>query len=128
MKKALSVAVAVVLSISSCTTFRSSSEIIPKSKRTFSGSYERIFDCAVSSVMDMNWQIIYSNKEEGIIQAKVPMTIWTWGDLVTIHVFRNGENECIIDVSSKSNQQYDWGKNEENIRGYFSYIENNINS
>src|SRR5260221_130250 len=101
-----------------CSTIQSSSSIRDDEARTFTGSPEAVYSEAVATLMGLGWQVAAARKEERLIQARTPMTIWTWGDLVTVHVVELAPGRARVDVTSGSRQQFDWGKNRENIERF----------
>ena len=108
--------------LAGCATVQTAHDVIPEQKRVFQEPYAKVFSRAVSTLMELRWQITHSNKEEGLIQARTPMTLWTWGDLVTVYVIDEGEGKTQIEVTSASPQQYDWGKNRTNIETFYSRL------
>lgn len=76
--------------------------------------------------MALQWQIAHSDKGEGLIQARTPMTLWTWGDLLTVHIVQEEQGNVRVDVTSGSPQQFDWGKNRRNIEAFYSELHSRI--
>lgn len=108
--------------VAGCATVQTAHEVVPERVRVFEGGYAKVYGRAVSALMELKWQITHSDKEEGLIQARTPMSLWTWGDLVTVYVIDEGEGKTKVEVTSASPQQYDWGKNRANIEMFYSRL------
>ncbi len=50
------------------------------------------------------------------------MNIWTLGDLITVYVVEESANTVLVEVTSESLQQFDWGKNKSNIEEFYSKL------
>lgn len=116
----------VIIFLASCATVQTARNIVPEKKRIFKCSYSKVYSRAVSTVMELKWQLTHSKKDEGLIQARTPMNLWTWGDLITIYVVEEEPNKILVEVTSASPQQYDWGKNKKNIEKFYSTLEGKI--
>jgi len=116
----------IVVFLASCATVQTAQDVVPTNKIFFEGSYSKVYSRAVSTLMGLKWQISYSNKDEGLIQARTPINLWTWGDLVTVYVIEEEPNKIRVEVTSASHQQYDWGKNKDNIQKFYSALEANL--
>lgn len=75
----------------------------------------------------LSWDIQTAQKDAGVISAKTPMSLWTWGDKVTIHVFRpdsaSGDSLIHVGFTSGTDQAVDWGKNGKNQRKFFQKLD-----
>jgi hypothetical protein len=118
----------VVTHIGACATVHTAHDVVPEYKRVFEDSYTRVYSRAVSTLMELKWQISHSDKEEGLIQARTPMTLWTLGDLVTVYVIEENTNRILVEVTSSSAQQYDWGKNKDNIERFYLRLSKKLES
>ncbi len=110
----------------SCTTIKTSQEIIPKNNLIYSAPYDKVYNCSINALMALGWQITHSNKDEGLIQAKAPMSLWTWGDLITVHIIKEFPDKVRVDVTSGSPQQFDWGKNKKNIEAFYEELKKQL--
>ncbi len=127
MKKLLSFLILTgVLLVSGCNTVKTSADYVPTSAREFSSPRELVFDEAVSTLMSLRWHVTSSSRDSGFIQARTPMTMWTYGDLVNIHVRSGRAGKTRVDATSASDQQFDWGKNQENIQAFYSKLRSNL--
>lgn len=112
------------LLVSGCATVQSSSSLTDPAARKYSGSVDVVYSEAMSTLMALGWQVVSANKEERLIQARTPPTIWTLGDLVTVFLIQESPSTVRVDVTSASAQQFDWGKNTENIEKFYLHLSN----
>ena len=119
MKYAAVVVLSVLSFVAGCATVHTAHDVVPEQRRTFQDSYAKVYSRAVSTLMELKWQIAHSDKEEGLIQARTPMNLWTLGGLITVYVVKESQNKILVEVTSASPQQYDWGKNRENIEKFY---------
>jgi hypothetical protein len=85
-----------------------------QSKRKFEQSNAEINEALKYALHRMNLTGSIVPGDETIIQIKVPINIWSWGETVDIRVRQSGEVE-ITSTCSNSIQIVDWGKNKQNI-------------
>ena len=111
-----------VVSIFSCAT-TSSTLGSTKQGNTYSADYDRVYSEALNAVALLSWEITHSEKDAGIIQAKTPMSLWTYGDKVTIRLTDLENGNIRVDVSSGTNQAVDWGKNNANISNFYRKLD-----
>ena len=113
----------------SATTSSSTGSSVGISPRIYKEEYNIVFLKAVDAVSHMGWQITFTDKTTGIISAKTPTNFWTWGDTVSIRVYKLDEERTKVDVSSGTSRQIvDWGHNERNIFGFYEKLDNLIYS
>lgn len=115
-----------ILLMTACTTTQTSNNVVPENKKNYNASYTEVYSQAVSTLMELKWQVTESNKKEGLIKAKTPMNLLTWGDQVIVYVFEKTENNVLVEVTSSSPQQIDWGKNRSNIEKFYSLLDKKI--
>lgn len=107
--------------VTACTTVTSSATLIPETEKVFTASYDDVFSKSTQTLMALGWQVVSSSKEEGLIQARTPMTMLTWGDVVTVAVSKS-DQQVRVELTSASNQQVDWGKNSANIKKFYQHL------
>jgi hypothetical protein len=88
----------------------------------FTADYDRVYSESLNAVALLSWEITHSEKDAGIIQAKTPMSLWTYGDKITIRLTNLNNGKVRVDVSSGTNQAVDWGKNDANISNFYSKL------
>lgn len=118
----------IIVVVSGCTTVQSASAIRDLPNRTIPGSVDTVYSEVISTLMSLGWQVTSANKAEHIIQARTPATIWTMGDLVTVYAVQATPSTVRVDVTSASAQQYDWGKNKENIEKFYNHLLEAVNA
>lgn len=84
--------------------------------------YDALFNSSLSAAAALSWEITLANRESGFIQAKVPMNLRTFGNLVTIEIVRISPNNTRLKVSSTSSQILDWGKNSSNAEEFIKKL------
>ncbi len=86
--------------------------------------YSTVFIKAVDAASAMGWQVIFTDKSTGVISAKTPTNIWTWGDSVSIRVSRIEGGKVRVNVSSGTQSQViDWGRNRRNTISYLGKLD-----
>ncbi len=89
--------------------------------------YSTVFIKAVDAASAMGWQVTFTDKSTGVISAKTPTNIWTWGDSVSIRVSRIEGDKVRVNISSGTQGQViDWGRNRRNIISYLGKLDNLI--
>lgn len=108
--------------VTSCVT--SSSTMDNKDlQREYTEEYDEVYNQAVNTVTTLAWDLKQTEKESGLIQAETPASAFTSGDEVTIRI-TDGDNEKVkVDIISASNQAFDWGKDEQNIRKFYEKMD-----
>jgi hypothetical protein len=125
--KYLAFGVSLVLG-SACTTATSnlSTATSPAELPGYSQSYDRVFGAAVDAVSLLSWEVTVAQKDVGLISAKTPMSLWTYGDKVTIRVFKldSARTDSLVRVgfTSGTDQAVDWGKNGRNQSAFFEKL------
>lgn len=120
--------------LTACTTATSNMESItsPTQLPGYSQGYDRVFSAALDAVALLSWEVKVAQKDAGIISVKTPMSLVTWGDKVTIRVFRpdsaRGDTLTRIGFTSGTDQAIDWGKNSKNQRKFFERLNGILNS
>jgi len=119
--------IALALMFVSCTsasTINSDGGVPEVKPREYSLSYDTVFEKAIDAVGACEWQITFADKSVGIISAKTPTSLLSWGDEVSIKVRKNDNNLIRIDVSAgTSRQMFDWGKNKGNIKKFYRKLD-----
>lgn len=116
------------LLLAACTTVTSNLASVssPRELPGYSQSYDRVFGAAVDAVSLLSWEVTVAQKDVGLISAKTPTSLWTYGDKVTIRVFRpdslRADSLVRIGFTSGTDQAYDWGKNNKNQNAFYDKI------
>jgi hypothetical protein len=113
------------LCLAACTT--SSSNVtagtLPAELPGFDQGYDRVFSAALTAAAILSWEITLAQMDGGIISARTPMSLATYGDQVTIRVFRpdsiRGDTLTRVGFSSSTEQLVDWGQNSQNQRNFY---------
>jgi len=89
----------------------------------YGGNIDTAFSAAVRAVADLGWTVKFSDKQAGIITAGTPVSLWTWGDEVTLILTPVDEKTTRIEANSKTlGQIVAYGKNKRNIERILAAI------
>ena len=89
-------------------------------------SIKDLFSIAEASVKKMEWTLISSNKEKGIIEAYDKSFWYGFIDDIVIRITKK-EEETIVDIRSKSRVGFgDFGANAKRIRKFLTLFKENI--
>jgi GYF domain 2 len=71
--------------------------------------FEVVFRCVVQAVRDVGYAVGRVDKHNGMIAFKTGMSLWSFGQDITLVVVDQGKT-CSIDMTSRSGQVTDWGE------------------
>lgn len=71
--------------------------------------FEVVFRCVVQAVRDVGYAVGRTDKHNGLIAFKTGISLWSFGQEITLVVVDLGET-CSIDMTSRSGQLTDWGE------------------
>jgi hypothetical protein len=131
MRSAYSVMMVLLLLLGGCTsasTVTSDGKEPDVNAHIYKQDYETVFLQAVDAVNAMKWQITFADKGIGIISAKTPTSLWSWGDQVAVKVRDEKGKGVKVDVSAGTDRQVvDWGHNKRNITGFYQKLDQLLN-
>jgi uncharacterized lipoprotein len=116
------IAILSVLLLSACTTTTSTMKADSAAPRTFAAPFDQVWGATIEAVATLGWTVQESDKESGLLSARVSANLLTYGDAVTIRVVPQGD-VVSVRVASTSEQAYDWGKGGRNIEKLYASIE-----
>lgn len=87
-------------------------------KKTYPHPYDEIFEASLRTIKQLDWKLISKDRRAGEIKAQTGTTLRSWGEDVSIDVFREATGSTISVLSEAPFQLFDWGKNEENERAF----------
>ncbi len=119
------VLITLLLLTSACSTTQSSESIISEADKMFSEPLPKVFQASVDAVRAQNWRVLSVDKQNGIIKAAVPASVWTMGDEIIVFVSQR-QDKVSVDVDSTSGQAYDWGKGKDNIVKFYESLRNKL--
>jgi hypothetical protein len=120
--------VATLAATSACTTATSNltNAVSPKDLPGYSQTYDVVFGAALDAVSVLSWEITVAQKDAGIISAKTPMSLWTYGDKISVRIFRpdslRADSLVRVGFTSGTDQAYDWGKNNRNQTAFYERL------
>jgi len=111
------------LIVAGCATTTSTANDPALQPRVYSASYDRVWSEAINAVASISWEITHTEKQSGIINATTPMSLLTYGDKVTVRVINMDPDRVRVEVTSSTDQAYDWGKNGKNIGKFYQALD-----
>lgn len=83
----------------------------------FDYSRQFVFDELTEILMSGNSRMRLTNIDESnfIVQAKTNVSLFSWGETITIQVVALTDSSCEVKIGSKSNFGRSMGKNRENV-------------
>ena len=72
-------------------------------------TFEVVFRCVVQAVRDVGYAVGRVDKYNGMIAFKTGMSLWSFGQDITLVVVDQGKT-CSIDMTSRCKQLTDWGE------------------
>jgi hypothetical protein len=130
MTKSLKYALVAMLSAAAaCTTATSNLTNAPSPKDLpgYVQPYDVVFSAALDAVSVLSWEVTVAQKDAGIISAKAPMSLWTYGDKISIRIFRpdslRRDSLVRVGFTSGTDQAYDWGKNSRNKTAFYKRLD-----
>lgn len=95
------------------------------SSRIYNKKFDTVFSSAIDAASAIGWQVTFTDKSTGVISARTPTNLWTWGDTVSIRVCRVENSAVEVNISSGTQRQVvDWGRNKRNILSYYGKLDN----
>ena len=93
-----------------------------ENRRIYEYPYQRVYSAALSAAERCGFRIDEEDEDEGIIQASAGMSLWSWGEYITIEISRVTTG---IEVTLSSNakiQVFDWDKSKDNVNAFFQML------
>lgn len=94
-------------------------KLINHAEIELSGTKQEVLDRCRRALDEINnCTLLERNLEEGLIRAKAGMTMYTWGDDITIRIEQNGDDRFKVLMTSRPSIRttlVDYGKNLDNI-------------
>lgn len=80
-------------------------------------SAEDAFAACIDILAGFEFKITASDERGGTIEAKVPISMKSWGETILIGITSVSPRSCRVSLTSKSMwfTLADWGKNDENV-------------
>jgi hypothetical protein len=124
----------IVSLLTACTTTTSNLDTAtsPSALPGYADGYERVFTASVDAIAMLSWEITVAEMDAGVIVAKTPRNLLTWGDKVTVKVFRpdslRADTLTRVGFTSGTDQAIDWGKNSANQKKFFQKLDLILNA
>lgn len=92
--------------------------------RIYEASIDEVYVATRSALESLEWKVKSEDQATYTIQANVPMSMWTWGDKLTVVHTLEESGGVRVNVQSKTGLQIvDYGKNKRNIRALYAAID-----
>ena len=72
----------------------------------------------MGAIKQLGWKIVSHDKIAGEIEAQTGITLRSWGEAISIRLFKEATETAISVRSGPSFQLFDWGKSGENERAF----------
>ena len=98
-------------------------------RRTYEGSVEAVQQAVERALADERMKVQSSNP--GRIEAGANISIWSWGENVTVDLASASPSSTIVTVTSASKipiTLFDWGKNKANIKKVFGRLDASLSA
>lgn len=99
------------------------SEVAP---RVYSEGRDQVFSAATQAGIDLGWAVTFSDKETGTVVFRAPVSLWTWGDQVSITLSACEEGTRVNLASQTPGQIVAYGKNRRNIERFYEALGQNL--
>ena len=97
------------------------SKVEPK---VYEAPIDEVYVATRSALESLKWKVKSEDQATYSIQANVPMSLWTWGDKLTVVHTLDESGGVRVNVQSKTGLQIvDYGKNKRNIVALYEAID-----
>lgn len=96
---------------------------MPEQELMLATSLAEVRVLAVQIMEDLGWSI--EDVAETVLVAKTGVTFTSWGELIEVHLEREGSVTRVTARSEARAQLIDWGKSEENVAAFIAYLRAN---
>ncbi len=117
-----------MLLLAACTTTSSNLRpgMSPADLPGFPHGYDRVFSAALDAAATLSWEVTLAQRDAGLITARTPLSLATYGDKVTIRVFppdsTRGDSLTRVGFTSATDQAVDWGQNSRNRKNFLKRL------
>ena len=112
--------IALVLLLSGCASMQVHSEKNTTKRITIKAPIQEVYNMALHTAMQMNWEITFSNESTYSFGGKTPELMSRWGDVVNIFISETPEGS-VLTVSSRLGHR----PNVEYIESYLNKVVEN---
>ena len=92
--------------------------------RIYEASIDEVYVATRSALESLEWKVKSEDQATYTIQANVPMSMWTWGDKLTVvHTLEESGGGSVNGQAKTGLQIVDYGKNKRNIRALYAAID-----
>jgi len=86
--------------------------------------FESVWEAAWNALPLVGWELTGTDRAQGRFDAKVGVSMYTWGEDFSVNLARVGERSTRIQVWGRvRHQYYDWGKTTKDIDRFISMLQ-----
>jgi len=85
-----------------------------------------VFEEAKNALSDCGFIIKKTDEPSGIIKAFAEVSIWSYGDVITISVSKSAEGTHVKAHSTAKAAIFDWGKSGRNVTDFFAILDERL--
>ena len=114
------------IALSGCATISTTAttgEAGKPSGRTYIANAKAVHAEALIALSALNWEVITSDSDAGVIIAKTPVSLTTYGDKVTVRFTEAQAGQTRVTATSSTGQAFDWGKGGRNLKDLFGKLD-----
>lgn len=118
-------ALAAILIACSSTSSNMGEGVSPGQLPGYAQSYTVVFGAVTGALTMMEWPISLADKDAGLVEARVPGTMWRESEWVTIHVFRADslQHDSLVHVGFRSVGDSGDRHNRKNIAAFYRQLD-----
>lgn len=85
-----------------------------------------MFEEAKNALSDCGFIIKKTDEPSGIIEAFAEVSIWSYGEIMTISVSKSAEGTCVKAHSKAKAAIFDWSKSGRNVTNFFAILDERL--
>lgn len=93
---------------------------------TYELGYQEVFEEAKNALSDCEFIIKKIDEPSGIIKAFAEVSIWSYGEVITITVSKSAEGTQVKAHSKAKAAIFDWGKSGRNVTNFFAILDKRL--
>lgn len=124
MKKiAIFIVLALTTTLVGCVSTSTMSKNTKTPAHVYSQNYDKVYEKSVNAALELGWQVIYSDKNTGVLSLKAPMNLATWGQDVTVKLTKKDSGVQVDMTSATQYQLFDWGRGSSDIKKFYQKLD-----
>jgi len=95
-------------------------------ERTYKRRFEEVYNAAKRALRELDMNIEYENRNNGIIEATTRTSFLSWGEDIQVRISRRSSDTHVKVKSTSKAQLLSWGKNDTNEENILKEIAQNL--